>query len=80
MSELDEIKSTLTEQSNALKRIEVAIMGDEAMGTHGIVHQMKSHEEAIQDYKKNKNRIIGGSAVLGGILGTVTHWFSKHFG
>ena len=58
-----EIKAQLT-------RIETAIMGDDKMGTKGIVHQQVEHGKKIielQEYKnkdeKFKQKIAGGAAV-----------------
>jgi hypothetical protein len=53
-----------------LTRIETAIMGDEKMGTKGIVHQQQEHSAKIlslENYKKKdenfKAKIAGGIAV-----------------
>lgn len=78
-----EIKAQLT-------RIETAIMGDDKMGTKGLVHQQQEHSKKISelsDYKekdeKYKAKVTGGLAigipVIGGVWALFVEWIKNKF-
>lgn len=78
--EVAELKESSIRTEAAIKRIESAIAGDEKMGTTGLVHHYKSHNQRIQaleEYKTKQNirnaKIIGAAAVLGTGTGFVGH-------
>jgi len=53
-----------TEDSERLKRIEQALIGDEAMGHIGIVSRLKDVEDYIEKDKGLKKKVTGGILVL----------------
>jgi len=82
MEDLTEIRKIIETNALTLKRLEVAILGDERAGIKGLASQMKEHEVAIKDYLDNKNKFLGVKQVLiligSGIVAFLTTIFTAH--
>ena len=82
MDELKEIKDLISAQSQSLKRLETAILGDDPAGVKGLATQVKEHEVIINDYRANKNRLLGAKQILtiigSAIVAFVTAVFASH--
>jgi hypothetical protein len=61
--ELDELKTSVEEQGETLKKIHNAIVGDKDFGHEGIVTMVRKHEKWIESQKYMWAKIYGGIAV-----------------
>jgi len=70
--ELDELKKLVDKQSETLRKIHNAIVGDKEFGHEGLVEMVKKHDDWIQSQKymwaKIYGGIIVGSTAIGYIL------------
>lgn len=73
--ELDELKKLVDKQSETLRKIHQAIVGDKEFGQEGLVEMVKKHEDWIQGQKymwaKIYGGIIVGSSAIGYILNVI---------
>jgi hypothetical protein len=73
--ELDELKKLVDKQSETLRKIHNAIVGDKEFGHEGLVEMVKKHDDWIQSQKymwaKIYGGIIVGSTAIGYILNIV---------
>lgn len=73
--ELDELKKLVDKQSETLRKIHNAIVGDKEFGHEGIVEMVKKHEDWIESQKymwaKIYGGIIVGSTAIGYILNVI---------
>ena len=73
--ELDELKKLVDKQSETLRKIHNAIVGDKEFGQEGLVEMVKKHEDWIQGQKymwaKIYGGIIVGSSAIGYILNVI---------
>jgi hypothetical protein len=73
--ELDELKKLVDKQSETLRKIHHAIVGDKEFGQEGLVEMVKKHDDWIQSQKymwaKIYGGIIVGSTAIGYILNIV---------
>ena len=61
--ELDELKTSVDEQGETLKKIHNAIVGDKDFGHEGLVELVRKHERWIESQKYMWAKIYGGIAV-----------------
>lgn len=61
--ELDELKTSVYEQGETLKKIHNAIVGDKDFGHEGIVAMVRKHDKWIESQKYMWAKIYGGIAV-----------------
>lgn len=61
--ELDELKTSVDEQGETLKKIHNAIVGDKDFGHEGIVAMVRKHEKWIESQKYMWAKIYGGIVV-----------------
>ena len=61
--ELDDLKSSVDEQGETLKKIHNAIVGDKDFGHEGIVTMVRKHEKWIEAQKYVWAKIYGGIIV-----------------
>jgi hypothetical protein len=61
--EIDELKSSVDEQGETLKKIHNAIVGDRDFGHDGLVGIVRKHEKWIESQKYMWAKIYGGIAV-----------------
>lgn len=52
MENQQDIKDILVKMDKRLQRLDTAIMGDDAMGTNGMVHRMRHFEGALDEHEK----------------------------
>ena len=73
--ELDELKKLVDKQSETLRKIHNAIVGDKEFGQEGLVEMVRKHEDWIQGQKymwaKIYGGIIVGSSAIGYILNVI---------
>ena len=61
-----------------MRRIENVLVGDKDFKIHGIVDKVDYHAKKIQEFDKDKTKVIAGATVLGtifGFLSSVLHKF-----
>jgi hypothetical protein len=61
--ELDDLKTSVDEQGETLKKIHNAIVGDKDFGHEGLVALVRKHERWIESQKYMWAKIYGGIAV-----------------
>ena len=61
--ELDELKDSVEEQNDTLKKIHSAIVGDKDFGQEGMIGMIKRHDKWIESQKFMWAKIYGGIAV-----------------
>jgi hypothetical protein len=61
--ELDELKDSVEEQNDTLKKIHSAIVGDKDFGQEGMIGMIKRHDKWIEGQKFMWAKIYGGIAV-----------------
>ena len=70
--ELDELKKLVDKQSETLRKIHNAIVGDKEFGQEGIVEMVKKHDDWILSQKymwaKIYGGIIAGSVIISFVL------------
>lgn len=75
--ELDELKLSVSEQNETLKKIHSAIVGDREFGQDGLVQMVKNHEKWIESQKYMWAKIYGGIAVGSGIITFLLNYILK---
>jgi len=61
--ELDELKDSVEEQNDTLKKIHSAIVGDKDFGQEGMIGMIKRHDKWIEGQKFMWAKIYGGIVV-----------------
>lgn len=73
--EIDELKALVDKQSETLRKIHNAIVGDKEFGHEGLVEMAKKHDDWIDAQKymwaKIYGGIIVGSSAIGYILNVI---------
>lgn len=69
--ELDELKVSVSEQNETLKKIHNAIVGDKDFGQDGLAQMVKKHEQWIEGQKYMWAKIYGGIIAGSGIISFV---------
>jgi len=73
--ELDELKDSVAEQNETLKKIHSAIVGDREFGQDGLVQMVKKHDQWIEGQKYMWAKIYGGIAVGSGLISLALKYF-----
>jgi hypothetical protein len=81
----DEDRQILNTLAASCKRMETALMGDQQMGTRGIVYQLQEHEKTIGSHGNRLDGIehekwLHRGFSLSGVIAAVHHFGSKFFG
>ena len=75
--ELDELKTSVDEQGETLKKIHNAIVGDKDFGQEGLVALVRKHERWIESQKFMWAKIYGGIAVGSAIISILLKFILK---
>jgi hypothetical protein len=75
--ELDELKTSVDEQGETLKKIHNAIVGDKDFGHEGLVALVRKHERWIESQKYMWAKIYGGIAVGSAIISILLKFILK---
>jgi predicted metal-binding transcription factor (methanogenesis marker protein 9) len=75
--ELDELKTSVEEQGETLKKIHNAIVGDKDFGHEGLVALVRKHERWIESQKYMWAKIYGGIAVGSAIISILLKFILK---
>jgi len=75
--ELDELKKLVDKQSETLRKIHNAIVGDKEFGQEGIVEMVKKHDDWIQSQKYMWAKIYGGIIVGSTAIGYIINYIIK---
>jgi len=75
--ELDELKTSVDEQGETLKKIHNAIVGDKDFGHEGLVALVHKHERWIESQKYMWAKIYGGIAVGSAIISILIKFMIK---
>jgi len=75
--ELDELKTSVDEQGETLKKIHNAIVGDKDFGQEGLVAMVRKHEAWIESQKYMWAKIYGGIAVGSAIISIALKFIIK---
>lgn len=67
--EIEDLKQSMSEQQEILKKIHQAIVGDKEFGQDGLIEVVKKHDKWITAQKYIWAKVYGGIAV-GSALGT----------
>ena len=67
--EIEDLKQSMSEQQEILKKIHQAIVGDKEVGQDGLIEVVKKHDKWITAQKYMWAKVYGGIAV-GSALGT----------
>jgi|TARA_R110000744_G_scaffold287065_1_gene398326 hypothetical protein len=67
--EIEDLKQSMSEQQEILKKIHQAIVGDKEFGQDGLIEVVKKHDKWITAQKYMWAKVYGGIAV-GSALGT----------
>jgi hypothetical protein len=77
--ELDELKNLVDKQSETLRKIHQAIVGDKEFGQEGLVEMVKKHEDWIQSQKYMWAKIYGGILVGSTTIGYIINQIAKYY-
>jgi hypothetical protein len=75
--ELDDLKTSVDEQGETLKKIHNAIVGDKDFGHEGIVVMVRKHERWIESQKFMWAKIYGGIAVGSALISILIKFILK---
>ena len=75
--ELDDLKTSVDEQGETLKKIHNAIVGDKDFGHEGLVALVRKHERWIESQKYMWAKIYGGIAVGSAIISILLKFILK---
>jgi hypothetical protein len=75
--ELDELKKLVDKQSETLRKIHQAIVGDKEFGQEGLVEMVKKHDDWIQSQKYMWAKIYGGIIVGSSAIGYIINFIVK---
>ena len=75
--ELDELRKLVDKQSETLRKIHNAIVGDKEFGQEGIVEMVKKHDDWIQSQKHMWAKIYGGIIVGSTAIGYIINFIIK---
>ena len=75
--ELDELKTSVEEQGETLKKIHNAIVGDKDFGHEGLVALVHKHERWIESQKFMWAKIYGGIAVGSALISILLKFILK---
>ena len=75
--ELDELKKLVDKQSETLRKIHNAIVGDKEFGQEGLVEMVKKHDDWIQSQKYMWAKIYGGIIVGSSAIGYIINFVLK---
>lgn len=75
--ELDELKTSVDEQGETLKKIHNAIVGDKDFGHDGLVELVRKHERWIESQKYMWAKIYGGIAVGSALISILLKFILK---
>jgi hypothetical protein len=75
--ELDELKKLVDKQSETLRKIHNAIVGDKEFGQEGLVEMVKKHDDWIQSQKYMWAKIYGGIIVGSSAIGYIINFIVK---
>ena len=76
--ELDELKKLVDKQSETLRKIHNAIVGDKEFGQEGLVEMVKKHDDWIQSQKYMWAKIYGGIIVGSSAIGYIINFIVKN--
>lgn len=77
--QLDELKKCVDRQSETLRKIHNAIVGDKEFGHEGLVELVKKHEDWIVSQKYMWAKIYGGIVVGSSAMGYLLNIIFKNF-
>lgn len=77
--EIDEIKASMSEQQETLKKIHQAIVGDKDFGQEGLVELVRKHDKWITAQKFMWAKIYGGIGVCTTLATMVIKFWDKIF-
>jgi len=77
--ELDELKKLVDKQSETLRKIHNAIVGDKEFGHQGLVLMVKNHDDWIQSQKYMRAKIYGGIIVGSSAIGYILNMILKKY-
>jgi hypothetical protein len=77
--QLDELKKCVDRQSETLRKIHNAIVGDKEFGHEGLVELVKKHEDWIVSQKYMWAKIYGGIIVGSSAMGYLLNIILKNF-
>ena len=75
--ELDDLKTSVDEQGETLKKIHNAIVGDKDFGHEGLVALVRKHERWIESQKYMWAKIYGGIVVGSAIISILLKFIFK---
>ena len=75
--ELDDLKTSVDEQGETLKKIHNAIVGDKDFGHDGLVQLVRKHEKWIESQKYMWAKIYGGIAVGSALISIIIKFILK---
>lgn len=75
--ELDDLKTSVDEQGETLKKIHNAIVGDKDFGHEGLVALVRKHERWIESQKYMWAKIYGGIAVGSALISIIIKFILK---
>lgn len=75
--EIDELKTSVDEQNETLKKIHNAIVGDKEFGQDGLVQMVKQHQSWIESQKYMWAKIYGGIIAGSGIISFLLQYLTK---
>lgn len=67
----------LNKVANALERIEIFLVGDEALKTDGLKQKVDYHARKIQEYQNDKLKVTTGATIFGIIGGAIAAFITK---
>lgn len=76
-NEIDELKTSVDAQSETLKKIHNAIVGDKEFGQDGLVQMVKKHQSWIESQKYMWAKIYGGIIAGSGIISFALQYLIK---
>lgn len=62
-----------------MRRVENVLVGDKDFKIHGLVDKVAYHGQKIQEFDKDKTKVIAGATVLGTIFGFLSGFIHKIF-
>lgn len=76
---LKTIATTQQKHDMKLRRIETVLVGDTDFKIKGLVDKVAYHGEKINEFDKDKTKVIAGATVLGTIFGFLSGFIHKIF-
>lgn len=73
------IEKKQEEQSQTLKRIENAVIGDEEIGRQGIGKHVRDHEERLERLERFRRKVMTYGTIIGGTLSALGTFFLYHW-